>query len=689
MHVAVLGPLEVRTDGHAAVPAPVAVAGERERLLLALLAARSPRPVGVEELADVLWGERPPDDAPGSVRDVVRGLRAALEPGLPGNLSGRYVLRRGPGFALELPRGEIDAGRFVALAERARDRLAAGDAREAVRLGVAAVGLWRGEPYADWPDVPSFDDERRRLQAARTLAEATLAEARSRPAVVPAAVLRVAPGAVPRPLPPPVRPAADLGPPRADAFVPVPASPARPRRLLLPALLVVGALVATALVVRSRQPEVRPPVATDVVTVREEAERLAELSATEGPLDVSLLLAAQAYRLDASSRTRDALRAVLLGHPRAQRIGRIPGTPRVAVLAGAGPTLLLATETDLVGWPVATDPQPRVLRPIPQDWGSWTTAIPSPTDAAFVAVGRRGEVPWVRMVSGPDGESRLIGVGDLAGGRPVDGVVSADGRRIVLLVVDPVEGAPELTTRWRVVEVDAGTAAVRDTGVTGAVPYPMGTVAADFTLDGGSLVVWDRVGDDPATLVDLADGRQVTVVAPGDTIGTLRYRALPGGGAVRLGRLGELVVIGPDGAVRQVLEQHRGPVLDAAVSPDGAWAITAGDAVPVGELYRWSVDPATGRWSSPEALRGHRGAVLDVEVDVTGTRLLSVSGDGTAISWDMRVESGGARASLPAAGADLFAVACAIAGRDLTPAEWTRYLPTRPPAETCTDLAPG
>ena len=118
MQVAVLGPLEVRTDDLA----PVLVPGARERLLLA-----APRRPGAEapsastDLAETLWDGQPPDDAALSVRAVVLGLRAALEPGLPINVSGRYVLRRGPGYALALPRGEIDAERFVALTERAHE----------------------------------------------------------------------------------------------------------------------------------------------------------------------------------------------------------------------------------------------------------------------------------------------------------------------------------------------------------------------------------------------------------------------------------------------------------------------------------------------------------------------------------------------------------------------------------------
>src|SRR4051812_20269086 len=137
MHVAVIGPLEVRAHARA----PALVLGARERLLLALLVARSPQAVDVEELAEVLWDGTPPADAADPVRTVVLALRQALEPGLPTKVSGRYVLRRGPGYALGLPPGEIDAERFVVLTGRARDRLAEDDAAEAERWGAAALAL--------------------------------------------------------------------------------------------------------------------------------------------------------------------------------------------------------------------------------------------------------------------------------------------------------------------------------------------------------------------------------------------------------------------------------------------------------------------------------------------------------------------------------------------------------------------
>jgi WD40 repeat protein len=255
----------------------------------------------------------------------------------------------------------------------------------------------------------------------------------------------------------------------------------------------------------------------------------------------------------------------------------------------------------------------------------------------------------------------------------------------VLLVAEPVGSAPDLTTRWRVVEVDAADGSVRDTGVAGTVPFPTGTLGAEFAPDARSLVVWDRIGD-AAVLVDLDDGGQVPVRSSPDVVGTLAFRALPGGGAIELGTDGQITLLGPDGTELQVLREHEGPVLDAAVSPDGTWAVSSGDALPVGELYRWTVDPETGRWSSPEALTGHRGAVIDVDIDAAGRQLVSVSGDQTAISWDMAADAGGTARLLTAPGSELLAAACAIVGRDFTDGEWNRYLPDRPYAPTCSDL---
>jgi len=130
----------------------------------------------------------------------------------------------------------------------------------------------------------------------------------------------------------------------------------------------------------------------------------------------------------------------------------------------------------------------------------------------------------------------------------------------------------------------------------------------------------------------------------------------------------------------QELDANEQTVGDLAVSPDGSWAATA-DAG--GAVFRWDVDPATGRWSHPELLRGHHDQVGEVEVGPGGRQLFTVSWDQTAILWDMRVGIDAALPDEPSAWLDR---ACALVARDLTPAEWARHLPDRPYAATCTDL---
>src|SRR5688572_25151249 len=127
MRIAVLGPLEVLTDDSVPVP----LRGAEERLLLALLVAGGPGPVSADQLVETFGNGDSPDAARESLQVHLGHLRSALEPGLPERASGRYVLRRGPGYVLAVPHADIDAQRFGDLVARARARLDAGDAEEA------------------------------------------------------------------------------------------------------------------------------------------------------------------------------------------------------------------------------------------------------------------------------------------------------------------------------------------------------------------------------------------------------------------------------------------------------------------------------------------------------------------------------------------------------------------------------
>ncbi len=164
MQCAVLGPLEVRGRGDTVVVVP----GAKERRLLAVLAAAFPASVSVDRLLEALWDGAPPRTGRKSLQAHVVRLRTALEPDRPTGSPGRYVVRRHDGYALALEREQLDATAFADLAARGRALLSAGDAAGADELLRQALDLWRGRPYADWPDAPDLDDERERLEGIRT-----------------------------------------------------------------------------------------------------------------------------------------------------------------------------------------------------------------------------------------------------------------------------------------------------------------------------------------------------------------------------------------------------------------------------------------------------------------------------------------------------------------------------------------
>jgi DNA-binding SARP family transcriptional activator/WD40 repeat protein len=173
MRIAVLGPLEVRGDDGA----PVAVPGAKERLLLAVLVAGAPHVVGADRIAETLWDGAPPDSARKSLQAHLVRLRSSLEPDRPKGSTGRYVVRRGAGYALAADRDDVDALRLGDLAARGRAQLVSGQPADAARLLTEALDLWRGEPYADWPQASFAEAERRRLVEVRSAAHSALIEA--------------------------------------------------------------------------------------------------------------------------------------------------------------------------------------------------------------------------------------------------------------------------------------------------------------------------------------------------------------------------------------------------------------------------------------------------------------------------------------------------------------------------------
>src|SRR5580693_9381618 len=105
-----LGPVEVRVDGHA-VPLP----GARQRLVLAMLLVDVNRMVPADRLIDELWGTALPADPRGALRTQVSRLRRALGP------AGGDLATVEGGYRLTVQRSQLDATRFEdMLAEAAR-----------------------------------------------------------------------------------------------------------------------------------------------------------------------------------------------------------------------------------------------------------------------------------------------------------------------------------------------------------------------------------------------------------------------------------------------------------------------------------------------------------------------------------------------------------------------------------------
>jgi len=154
----VLGPLEVRgATGRLDVP------GRQERALLALLLTAPGRVLSVSAIVDGLWADQPPAGAGKTVQSYVSRLRRALPSGAS------LVLTRSPGYVLAVNPECVDAERFRTLAVAGRRNLGAGRAEAAAAELRDALGLWRGEAYAEF-DAPFALAERTALEELRLAA---------------------------------------------------------------------------------------------------------------------------------------------------------------------------------------------------------------------------------------------------------------------------------------------------------------------------------------------------------------------------------------------------------------------------------------------------------------------------------------------------------------------------------------
>jgi DNA-binding SARP family transcriptional activator/class 3 adenylate cyclase len=149
----ILGPLEVSADGR-----PLALRGQKQRAVLAVLLLDAGRVVSTDRLVDALWGEQPPRTAATSLQNFVSQLRKLL--------GADVLLRKPPGYVLRIEAEQLDLGRFNRLVEASRD------AEPAKRGSLLreALGHWRGPPLAEFRFEAFAQNEIARLDELRLAA---------------------------------------------------------------------------------------------------------------------------------------------------------------------------------------------------------------------------------------------------------------------------------------------------------------------------------------------------------------------------------------------------------------------------------------------------------------------------------------------------------------------------------------
>lgn len=171
MELRVLGPVEMSLDG-----ARLDLGTPKQRALIAALALSSGRPVSVDVIVDLLWGDEPPPGVTATLQAYVSGLRKVLEPQRERRAPATVLVTAAPGYALRLPDGAVvDASAFeqeVAQVHRLLTDPAPtrNDLEQAVGTLDRALARWTGDPYAELGDAPAAVAERARLAETRLVA---------------------------------------------------------------------------------------------------------------------------------------------------------------------------------------------------------------------------------------------------------------------------------------------------------------------------------------------------------------------------------------------------------------------------------------------------------------------------------------------------------------------------------------
>ena len=363
-----------------------------------------------------------------------------------------------------------------------------------------------------------------------------------------------------------------------------------------------------------------------------DANRLAALSRTVRSIDLSLLLAAQAFRTADTPATRDGLLSSLLENGRATRVIDVGNASLSSTLADGGRTLFVDATSQLFAWePDSSEPPRNILR-----WGNKRVDVAgAPTDdLVAVARWRNDDTPVVGVFDSKGRQRLLLDGVDEVGGGPIALGFSPDSRRLYLTAFaydDRTPGPQGVYLR----ELDIATGELLRSELVHRRPPSTYWMLSSMSEDAAWSVSYD--GDDPsrAVMVETRTGRRVPLTIPPRAAAPMSFIALPTGVALAWDD-GTVSLFDAAGTETQVLEAHRVEVDDIVVSPDGSWA-AIGDGS--GLVTVWDVDAASGTWSPRETLTGLEGS-LSLTTGADSSSLVTVSGDGTVVVWDLSAGAG-------------------------------------------------
>ncbi|MEV0505441.1 BTAD domain-containing putative transcriptional regulator, partial [Streptomyces spectabilis] len=139
---------------------PLGIGHLRQRGVLAALLVDANRTVSVDQLADRVWADRPPERFRSSLYSYLSRLRQALS---QAGTTGAHIDKRPGGYRLTVDSSAVDLHRFRDLVAEAR---AAADDGHAAALYDQALAHWQAEAFAGL-DTPWFNALRQALARER------------------------------------------------------------------------------------------------------------------------------------------------------------------------------------------------------------------------------------------------------------------------------------------------------------------------------------------------------------------------------------------------------------------------------------------------------------------------------------------------------------------------------------------